>query len=403
MKPTQLMGECRESGQGGNWNPEAAEHWRWQLLNGEGPERLLAWVKLNTIGHQSPFAVDEHGRVLRIESAAADLGLAIQTCKNYCSQLQSEGRIRLKKARMYYRADVPETAPRPSEGDEESDEEYFVQSTFPAYLIDFYRKQSPEKRATMVAQMKAFRSWHHEVMAEGVAGLRAEISRVEITLHQSWGATKISLVKSEPADRKWTQLALIAAPDFVQSTSTKNLSSAAYTAENGSVQNGASLLPSDGDRDKPIKSVGQSTAAAQIEDDRPTDAGRLESEIKAALQKEWGKLLPLDSPTPTLIRKIAAALRGAPVAQLVERMRQRRSSATGYGFAAVLANDVGVAWMESAEERAKAAAARERHAQANREETALLCQETLNDPRASEEEKQLAREVLKASAAGGAS
>src|ERR1019366_3668181 len=168
-----LMAACRESGKGGGWEPEAIEHWRWQMLNGEGKERVLAWVKLHSVARGSPKCIDEAGRPLRVETCAADLGLALKTVLNHCTALVAEGRIRLKKAQLWYRADVPEILPETAApvADGTADENSWVHGSFPAYIVDSYWKQPADKRSQIRKTWTAVTAWRQQAFLEGLAGL----------------------------------------------------------------------------------------------------------------------------------------------------------------------------------------------------------------------------------------
>jgi hypothetical protein len=245
LKYNELMAACRESGKKGGWEPEAIEHWRWQMLNGEGKERVLAWVKLHSVARGSPKCIGEAGRPLRVEACAADLGLALKTVLNHCTALVAEGRIRLKKAQLWYRADVPEEIPVPAApvADATADENSWVHGSFPGYLVDFYWKQSAEKRSQIRTTWTALTAWRQEAFLEGLAGLRHELSRVEVTTLRSLGASKIVLPKKAAQAQRWFQPMLLDEPSFVHGNGTAAVSMALNTAASGGVQKGPSLLP----------------------------------------------------------------------------------------------------------------------------------------------------------------
>jgi hypothetical protein len=246
LRYNELMAACRESGKKGGWEPEAIEHWRWQLQNGEGKERVLAWVKLHSIARGSPMCVGETGRPLRVEACAADLGLALQTTRDHCTKLVAEGRIRLKKAQLWYRADVPEEMPVPAApvADATVDENSWVHKNFVGYVADSYWKHPAEKRAEIRATWDAFGAWRQQAFLEGLAGLRQEIARVEVNTLLALGLPKIVLPKKAAQNPRWFQLSLLGEPSFVHEKGTAAVSGASNTAAGGGVQGGPSLLPS---------------------------------------------------------------------------------------------------------------------------------------------------------------
>jgi hypothetical protein len=237
LNPNALMAACRASGKGGGWEAEAIEQLRWLLANGEGKERLLAWVKLHSVARGWPWCVDESGRALRIASAASDLGWAVSTVERYAATLVAEGRARLKKSQLGYRADVPEAMP------ETDDPATLYNHLFPGYLTGFISGLPEKQQKVIRGQQTAFNVWKADVVAEAVAVARDYVSRVERTMVRSWGASKIVLPKRRPAESRWLQLSLLAEPEFVQSPSTEASSDPLYEAIPRSVQSAPSLLP----------------------------------------------------------------------------------------------------------------------------------------------------------------
>lgn len=334
LSPNELMAACRESGKGGNWEPEAIEQWLWMLANGEGPERALAWVKMQSIPNGSASCVNKSGRALTIDDMAKDLALAFNTARKFCYELASEGRIRTHKGRIWYRADVPEKASRSDLN--EADQKDPVQGLFPTYLVDFIRSLSSEKRERVTQYV----AWRKQLEADALAGARVIGDLVEDTMFRELGCKKKHLPKRRPTQTQFINLSLIAAPDFVQGQLdfeaplfVQNGKNGSYKPENGSVHGDVSLLSSDTDSDY-RGAVSRSVA------DRQTDLHTSEL-IHELLLGEWGEKFPGEVVTPKLVRQIRAALKGASLDLFRSRLRQRGSAATGMGFALTLARDVG--------------------------------------------------------------
>lgn len=397
MKPTELMQAC--GSKSGQWQPESPDHWRWQLKNGEGPERALAWVKLNSIGRASPYCVNVAGECLTVAHLAADCEWKLQTAKNFCSVLAAEGRIRLQRGeRIWYRADVPDQ--------KAEDAKYSVQSIFPDYLTDFIENLPEAKRATL----EEYRTWRKKFFADGMASLRRIDEQVQDSTLLSVGVNKKRLPKRTAFDPKCVQLSLIEAPSFVEYSVQSN---GAYKAENGSVRSTPPppiIIGFNSSLATTLKSVSQSV-------ERPTDrlTDPIYSEAKAAalktlLVEEYGRRFPGETPSSRLCVSILAALEGAPLELLQIQIRQRMKSSTSMGFALKLAEDVAQRWREDALAREKAEAGRaereERERVANAVEFADIAERVMDDPNAPEEDKTWARELLKtaakAKAAGGA-
>jgi len=281
MKPTELMKAC--GSKSGSWEPESRDHWLWLLRNGEGPERALAWVKLKSIGNNSPCAIDEAGRALTIDSMAADLGWSMQTAKNVCSLLVEEGRIRTQKGRLWYRADVPESNAGSVDGE---DEKYSVHGIFPSYLLDFIKSLPPEKKAVVDAYVE----WRPKFFAEGLAALRAIDERVQDTTLAQVGCKEKKHLPKRRQDLQWVQLELATEPNFVHGTghvqgpkSVQNGNGTSHKVAAASVQNGvhtsASLLPSAPTLDSTKR---HATSSSQLHADSALVALRLQLDDDAA-------------------------------------------------------------------------------------------------------------------------
>lgn len=392
-----LMAACRESGKGGGWEAEAIEQWRWQLANGEGKERVLAWIKLHSIARGSPKCIDEAARPLRVESCAADLGLALQTVLDHCTRLVAEGRMRLKKAHLYYRADVPEKLPEAvPEADSDADENSFVHKNFPAYVVDFYEKLPAENRAAIGPALRQLIAWKPQALAEGVAGLRHEISRVESNTLSALGLPKIVLPKKAAQEPVWFQPMLLGEPDFVHKNNTAAVSRAVNTASLPGVQTGPSLLPFRPDqteeRSPPpsptetsvsevvmvasrIEGVNVETAAKLLRNCRAVDPSLRALEVVHLAEGKLRASPGARSPVGLLLKTLAADAVGPPLARAKELARREE---------------------ERGLQQAQDAAARE--AQYRRD-----AEFTLADPKASDDDLNWAREVLaRAKGAGDA-
>ncbi len=219
----------------GAYDADAPDQWKFDLRHGEGEVKAIAWIKSTTIAlnHESPFCVDEHGKALNLDRMALDCGWAIQTARNVAAKLEREGRIRLEKGkRIWYSADLPlaytdlpdeyDAADAPEEREEsglksasKNGTNNSVHGCCTTYVVDFIRKLPAEKRATAEAKIGALSTWKNEFMADGIAGLRSIIERVEDTTYLEIGVPKKRLPKRRAAECKWVQLSLLEEPNFV--------------------------------------------------------------------------------------------------------------------------------------------------------------------------------------------
>lgn len=406
------------------FDPMPPDQYLYFLGKKEPPlQRLLAMVRACTVqrGRRSAHCVDERGKDLRLADLEKLLDMEHGNFKRVMREAIERGLIRVGRAepgsgqnshnsrhphRIYLCGSVAE-----SNGYEGGEEKGGV-CTDPLRFLSITQKEvyagwRKDQQERFYAEFDSAVNYKLQVEREAIALARHIGDRALDQVFAAHALPKTRLATAPP-ESKLLQLTLVPAVDgSVQTRSVPTPASGpVLTAIRESVPSGASFMPLE-NREAAPESVGQSTSkAAERPTDRHADAedyGAKTQALKTLLLDEYGKRFPGDVPSPPLCAQILTALAGAPLDLLQTHMRQRSKSATGMGFAIRLAEDVGRRWQIEAPARAQASAAGEQHAHANREETRTLCQETLDDPRASAEEKDLAREVLKSMAAGGVS
>lgn len=396
MKPTELMQAC--GSKSGQWQPESPDHWRWQLKNGEGPERALAWVKLNSIGRASPCCVNAAGERLRIEHMAADCDWKIHTAENYCALLVSEGRIRIQRGKaIWYRADVPESSATAPDEDPNSR----VHGSWPTYLIDFIKSLPPEKKVIT----EAYEEWRRRLFADGMAALRRIDEQVQDSTLLAVGVNEKDLPERPPDKPRTVALAQHETPAFIGS---RVQGRDVYAAESGSVRGSKTapiLIGVNSSLAIHTKSVSQSGAGPTDRHEDAPDYAAQFTDLKTLLIGEYGRRFPGETPSSKLCASIITELQGAPLERLRVHIRQRMQAATGMGFALSLAQDVGRRWAEEKEARAKAETARLAEEKRLNEHYRAQARAVLADPEAHPRDIEWAKELLaeKAAAAGGAS
>jgi hypothetical protein len=382
MKNVELM---RAAGsRDGASDPESPTQIAYMLDHGSPEERFLAWVKMHTIRmSRSPFCVDEHGKPIYMERAAADLGWNLRNTRNVASRVASQGRCRVENKRIWYRADVPE---RRREGEQPS----FVQNGWSPYLAEIIAKLPADKRAILEATKPKFVRWRDGLLADGMAQMRIIVERVEDNMLAGVGVKRKRYTKSREPKNGQLRLELFAEPDFVQNGaghSVQNAKSILYNAENGIVQNGPSLLTTDADTYS--KSVGRSVVEAKTEKDRPTDKAALsdrKNAIRKLLLEVAASTLPGETPSAALCARVAASLGDAPLSFLNTRLQAAisRGKLRSMGLAVSLAAEAESGWKQGEIQRAEVARRRE-------------AEETIPD----DERDRLLGEVEEAMAAGG--
>lgn len=319
----------------GKWDPHPPDQRAARMNHADSQvERAVAWTESFTTTRNSPFAVNEHGRPLYVEDMARDLGWELQTARNILSEACRTGRLRTdetgnggssRRHRIWYCAFVPGAYDRRKEGEENN----FVQSCQPSYLVDFIENLPEHRRAAFLARYEAFSSWSKSFFSEAVAAARGVIERYEDTILAAEGVEKKRLPKRREAGNgnghSQLKLELLAEPDFVQSCEV----GVCTESEIGSVQNGngdvqspASLLLQTPDTRHATASVddpGEAAKAAAANDTLPAeDEAR---EVRDAM-RPYASLV-----TKAAARRIAAACRrhfpDATTAEIVEEVHRR--------------------------------------------------------------------------------
>lgn len=415
-----------EMGSAKGFDPMPPDQYLYFLGKKEPPlQRLLAMVRACTVqrGRRSPHCVDERGKDLRLADLEKLLDMEHGNFKRVMREATERGLIRVGRAepgngraahnsrhphRIYLCGSVAE-----SKGYEEGEEKGGV-CTDPLRFLsptqkEVYAGWRKDQQERFYAEFDCAVNYKLQVEREAIALARHIGDRALDQVFAAHALPKTRLATAPP-ESKLLQLTLVPVVDgSVQTRSVPTPASGpVHTAIRESVPSAASLLPSEKIEARP-QPVSQSTPettakTAERPTDRHADAGDYGAKtqaLKTLLIDEYGRRFPGDIPSPPLCAQILTALAGAPLELLQTHLRQRSKSATGMGFAIRLAEDVGRRWQIEAPARAQAAAAGAQHAQANREETRTICQETLDDPRASVEDKELARELLKSIAAAG--
>src|ERR1017187_415289 len=225
-------------------------------------DRAMAWVKSKTTAfhHESPFCVDDHGRPLYLGHLAADMGWAERTARNVLSELQSQGRVKLKGKRIWYCADIPQAYQEPEEQPESPETangrtkgERFdsVRRYFGSYVAEFIESKSEEKHLRDLGTLESWMNRKREIFADVMAAARMKTDPIEDTiLVKQIGISKKRLPKRRPVEVRWVQLELLEKPDPVQSTESPRTDSVFHSVDARAVllqqqqQGQASIPPS---------------------------------------------------------------------------------------------------------------------------------------------------------------
>lgn len=401
---TEFRRLAREMQAANGLDPIPPDQYLYFLGKKEPPlQRLLALVRSLTIrrGRRSAYCVDEHGREVKMLHLEKLLGMDHGNFMRAWKEAIARGLVRRDDQthphRIYLCGNVKESV---GYGGEETVDSVCTDTL--RYLSPTQRKVydgwRKEQQVRFYADFDHSVKYKHQLEKEAIALARQIGDRALDQVFAAYALPKTRLATAPP-EAKLLQLSLVSvAMESVQTPSVPTLSrESVRTTESESVPAAPSLLSLE-NRERVPGSVGQST-------EEPTDRPTPIDAVRNLLRNEWGAKLPGERATAPLCQQITEALAGAPLALLRNRMIQRIEKAGSFGFALVLARDIGEQWREDAAKRAKAERAREEHAVANVGQNRLLWQETLDDPQASAEEKRLAAEFLgraqKAKATGG--
>jgi hypothetical protein len=433
LSPSELM-EAMKSTRG--FDPMPPDQHEWQQEEGEPPlYRLWSWMCGQTIrqGRRREFAVDEQGNPRRLKDAARDLRMDLPQV----SKLWAWG----EKKGLWHRNGGPElylngnvTASQVGEANRGRTVSCTDNLTKAQLLILQGRPKDEQERFRAVwGTAQEFRkAYLARKMAEG----RDTCDGIDDNILRAFELPKTRLDKPEPEPVELPQLLL----QFVQTTSVPpgvvvpttetGCTEGEETGENLTVQEPASLLPSE-QRQRSTLSVGQVSTITE-ETDRPTDSSeppaRAERETDSGtdpepppnlqqnsatsapddaeltrladlIHAEFGRACPGQFASVKLCRGVRAALGETPLDYFRSALRVRverairRHEATSLGLAEPLAREVAARWKADAHLRKPPPPPR-----APDEYDLKLYRDTLADPRATEQEKQYAREFLEANA-----
>lgn len=398
------------------YDPMPPDQYEWQAAKGEPPLlRLWSWMCAHTIafGKRSAFAVREDGRIARLADAAKDLELSIQVISDVWAFGARKGLWHRDEGTpgLYLNGRV--TAGQIEWANKERTKLLCTNLSRPELAeIKGWPKERQEAFWGLWKPALAYRSRYEAAL---IAEAREACDELEDNIRRQFALKKTRLPKRRAPAPDLPQILL---PFCVQRTSA-GPSAAVRTngenaGENASVQTAASLLPSKTEK-RAVKSVGQSSRGSRAETNEvpagtslPAANGSAPShptktlskmagehaQVHAALITELSGRLPGETPSPALCAQIDQRLRGAPLAHLVNRIQARAEKIRSYGMCGTLADEVGQAWLAGKAARDRAAIANKelearRHARAIEE-----ARRTLDDSRADEQEKQLAREIL---------
>ena len=270
-------------------------------------ERILAWIKRNSWGRDSWYAITESGKVAWQSDCAGELRIDKRGVSKAIKYLIHRGYL-LDELKLLYPVVSPTLGLEQKVAGAGDFFTIFVEEWKVAHSTDFQELQ---------------------VSRSNVARLR----KVMLSDFKKWKASQTSTEKSpaSPSDERRLKSVGTYLP-------TRHISRYVGTESPGGLSDQPTDLPA-------IKSP--EPESPQTEEPSSQEPSGIEKEILALptvrqLQKRLHSM-----PSPELLRKIAQNLQGAPLEGFNARIEQRFSSVKTFGFLQHLASDVGNAYRQA--------------------------------------------------------
>ena len=364
--------------QGGTrYDPMHPDHLRYRMENGGNADRFVAAVEFHTLsyghpsegyGDRSPWAVDEHGKVMKLKHFAEYFGWHIENARKVKEEACASGRVREDEhGRFWLRGrvkveHVKDADPNPEPADD-----------LPAYIRDGLAKLTPERRADILSRYRVGREYFSRVKADAIARARRAQQEFEQKLFKE---VDIEIKTCEPNPGKnggraaSVELALSDVPDtiirFVQNGTSDHVQgqnrtvykvgqeSTLVPAITATSRNGKEIALSERERERGKGLyVCKDLDLGFNETDKPTNSPPLSSsELKQAQVKAYlREYIRTIGRTPTTeeIQNVWLALGSASIEQLQTRVDTRRGQGykiQGYGFFVRIAEDCAGSYKE---------------------------------------------------------
>jgi hypothetical protein len=388
------------------YDPMPPDQHEWQRAEGEPPlYRLWSWMCGHTIrqGHRSAFAVDERGKAVALKDAARELKIDLGQISNLWTLGESEGIWHRNGGRELYLNGAVDPAKIT-----EANKKRQVECTLNLGRAELLKIKSwPKTRQEeFYAVWNPAQEYRAKLAAAAIAQARETCDGMDDSILRRFSLEKKRLPKRRPAEPPLPQSLF----EFVHSTNVPSISlertDGEETGENVSVQQPPSLLTSENTFREDLRSVGQLLGSKE---DRPTDPIPFPTDVKpedtridAVYMLLCAELPHLhEDPSRSLCLQVLDGLKGAPLEHLQALIQRKRGKIASLGLCRDLAQEAGRAWQREAGARQRLTEAKAAHDARGIEQGRRFAQETLDDPRAGPDEKELARDILATKIAGG--
>jgi hypothetical protein len=322
-------------------------------------ERYMAWIKRNSWGRDSFYAIKEDRTPAWQRDAVKELGISKQRISAATQYFVKRGYLR-EELKILYLVISPQLGPDPKK----------VRGT-PDFFINFI----PEWKVTHTPD---FLEWETAREMRKVANTTVKrIERLMMADFKKWAAARTSAEKSAaPADSE----------QRLKSVGTYLPTSGVCRYVGTEPTPGLSDRPTNQPTPAPIPEPLPEPPALPKEESNSVEKEILMLPTVRQLQKKFQSL-----PSPELLRKIVQKLQGAPLERFNARIEQRFQTVKTFGFLQNLALDVGNAYQHEL-----SAQDPDEGEQAQRQLKIEAWRAILADPNETAEAKEQARKLLEA-------
>jgi hypothetical protein len=424
-KLSELM---REMGsKDGGWNPAPPDQdhafLRSELVLTSNAARALAWIKWRTTngskpGGRTPFAADERGR-LTLVHMAKDLGWSdLANASRHASELEEKGFARRDNAGVFWlNAEVvPCTVQTTIEDDSENasgENRLYCTYNLPKYISERFQQLTKDQQRLFLTGWSDSEEWGKAAQADAVAIIRERVSERQNRLCKELMGIELKSGKKR-RDPEAPTAVQVMFPDSPVHTTSGNGSGLSAQSENGTVYSEknnaahttASLFTSENREQR--NTLGASSSSQQAENATTTTHSKhvpMKREQLAVPEPERTaeavhEALMTACPGESVPRKHANELiercrasdpkcTAEQIVGVIYQLRLKRKGTGSWFFVVAVPEHFPLEKKPAASEVSSAA-----HRTATADESIALAHATLNDPKATEQEKSLARVVL---------
>lgn len=365
--------------------------------------RLWSWVLSKTMRnkHRSAFCVDIFGRILQLKDAAEELHVTPQTISKTWAILENEGRVKRHGAKLFLVGDIKLTA---GFAGEYLAKKVGTSEDFPKYISNQVNKLEQKAKTAFFARGKRLAELAAQLQADVVAVARDIIDSQYDALYSEF---QLERRRMEPREKTPESIARRAKlepliRDYIQGSFEFCTKDSEIPTEDSSglvqrIPEQAIIIDSSEVKTEDIFAGGRASVVNTPPIEQP--APPVEETRPPALPADFVQnlaardLLPDGELAPAIYQQIEAA--EMPLWFFFEKLDERRTrSKIGTGVLQKFTQGTIEKWRPLAAEAKERARKEAEQRQEQNERAARMAREILEDPNATEDEKQIAKQAL---------